>query len=150
MLMTFSSSVRARRLAVTVAAVGVLSFAAPATASADQVDDILNALPAGQITCEQAQRYWTDEADYNSKVTQANALALFDSRGPQIKAALARVDEAANRCGLKGGGAAATGNNAGTPTFEVQIPGVGGVKLPDLNQISMTLREDLLQFFPRS
>lgn len=113
--MTFLNTARARRLAITVAAVGAFSVASPAIASADPIDDVLNALPSGQISCSQAERYWTDEADYNSKVAQANALAIFDSRGPQIRAALARVDEAANRCGLKGGGANNTGgnNNAG-------------------------------------
>lgn len=102
---------RTRRLAMTVAAVGAFSLASPAIAAADPIDDVLNALPAGQITCAQAERYWTNEADYNNKVAQANTLAMFDSRGPQIRAALARVDEAANRCGLKGGGN--TGGNAG-------------------------------------
>ncbi len=83
----------------------------PAVANADVVDDALNALPAGQITCAQAERYWTNEADYNNKVAQANALAMFDSRGNEIRAALARVDEAANRCGLKGGNTGNTGGN---------------------------------------
>ena len=106
---------RTRRLAVTVAAVGAFSLASPAIAAADPIDDVLNALPAGQISCAQAERYWTNEADYNNKVAQANALAMFDSRGPQIRDALARVDEAANRCGLKGGGAH-TGGNAGGNT----------------------------------
>lgn len=105
---------RTRRLAMTVAAVGAFSLASPAIAAADPIDDVLNALPAGQISCAQAERYWTNEADYRNKVAQANTLAMFDSRGPQIRAALARVDEAANRCGLKGGGN--TGGNAGTTT----------------------------------
>lgn len=106
---------RTRRLAVTVAAVGAFSVASPAIAAADPIDDVLNALPAGQITCAQAERYWTNEADYRNKVAQANTLAMFDSRGPQIRAALARVDEAANRCGLKGGSNTG-GNNAPAPT----------------------------------
>lgn len=104
---------RTRRLAMTVAAVGAFSVASPAIAAADPIDDVLNALPAGQISCAQAERYWTTEADYRSKVNQANTLAMFDSRGPQIRDALARVDEAANRCGLKGGGANAGGNAGG-------------------------------------
>ena len=81
-------------------------IASPA-ASADVIDDALAALPSGQISCEQAQRYWTNEADYNNKVRQAQMVARFDSRGPQILDALGRVDEAATRCGLKGGGAPA-------------------------------------------
>ncbi len=113
--MSFLNTVRTRRIAVTAAAIGAFSLATPAAASADAIDDVLNAIPSGQISCAQAERYWTTEADYNSKVSQANTLALFDSRGPQIKAALARVDEAANRCGLKGG-AANTGGNAGGNT----------------------------------
>lgn len=113
--MSFLNTARTRRIAVTAAAIGAFSMASPAIASADPIDDALKAIPSGQISCAQAERYWTDEADYNSKVSQANALALFDRRGPQIKAALARVDEAANRCGLKGG-AANTGGNAGGNT----------------------------------
>lgn len=85
------------------------------TASADIVDDALAALPSGPISCEQAERYWTDEADYNNKVRQAQMVARFDPRGPQILAALARVDEAATRCGLKGGGAAPAQQQAPAP-----------------------------------
>ncbi|MCK2201625.1 hypothetical protein [Corynebacterium callunae] len=172
--MSIFNSAKSRSFALTATFVGAAALAAPATASADAIDDALNAIPAGQISCAQASKYWTTEADYNSKVSQANALALFDSRGPQIKAALARVDEAANRCGLKGGTTAtantgtttggttntgatgATGGNAGTtnntpapaaaapvasfapagtPSYTVQVPGVGGVQLPDLYQI---------------
>lgn len=87
------------------AAVASTLALAPA-AHADIVDDALASLPSGPISCEQAKRYWTNEADYNSKVRQAQTIARFDSRGPQIQAALARVDEAATRCGLKGGGGA--------------------------------------------
>lgn len=85
------------------------------TASADIVDDALAALPSGPISCEQAQRYWTDEADYYNKVAQAQMVARFDPRGPQILAALARIDEAATRCGLKGGGAAPAQQQAPAP-----------------------------------
>ncbi|MDO5513215.1 hypothetical protein [Corynebacterium sp.] len=81
---------------------GVLS---PATASADAVDDLLNRFPSGQISCEQARGYWTNESDYNNKRAQAQAVAAFHPRGGEIRAALGRVEEAANRCGLKGGGA---------------------------------------------
>ena len=152
------------------------------SAGADAVDDMLAKLPSGQISCSQASKYWTNESDYNNKVAQARTLAMFDSRGPQILNALSRVEEAANRCGLKGGtastgttgttgttqntgtnagttaapvasgnggGAAATGNGvvqafgpsfsiplpAGTPTFTVNVPGVGSFTLPDLVRI---------------
>ena len=60
-------------------------------------------MPSGPISCDQASRYWTNDADYQQKVRQARAVAAFDRRGPQILDALSRVDEAANRCGLKGG-----------------------------------------------
>lgn len=98
-----------------------MTFAAattPAIAHADQIDRALAALPAGAISCQQATKYWTNEADYNNKVAQANMLAMVDPRGPQIREALGRIDEAANRCGLKGGGAApapAPANNAPAP-----------------------------------
>lgn len=94
------------------AAVASTIALAPA-AQADMIDDALAKLPSGPISCDQAKRYWTNEADYNSKVRQAQTVARFDSRGPQILNALARVDEAANRCGLKGSGNAGGGNNAG-------------------------------------
>lgn len=79
-----------------------LGLVAPATAHADRVDDLLRAVPEGQISCEQASRYWTNEQDFNNKRAQALALATFDPRGPQIRSALARIDEAADRCGLRG------------------------------------------------
>ena len=96
----------ARTLALGAAVASTIALA-PA-AQADMIDDALAKLPSGPISCDQAKRYWTNEADYNSKVRQAQTVARFDSRGPQILNALARVDEAANRCGLKG-----SGNNAG-------------------------------------
>lgn len=71
-------------------------------ASADAIDDALAKLPAGQISCDQASRYWTNDADFNAKKRQAQTIAAFDRRGPQIQAALGRVEEAANRCGLRG------------------------------------------------
>ena len=67
------------------------------------IDRALAAVPAGQISCAQASKYWTTTADYNNKVAQARAVAAFDPRGGQILAALGRIDEAANRCGLKNG-----------------------------------------------
>lgn len=97
----FSS--RFKRVATSAAMAGLVITTGSAAAHADTVDRALAALPKGQISCEQAQKYWTNTADYNRKVAQARALATVDPRGPQILAALARVDEAANRCGLKGG-----------------------------------------------
>lgn len=174
--MSFLNSAKTKTVAFTATFVGAATLATPAIASADIIDNALAALPSGEISCSQAEKYWTTEADYNSKVAQANALAMFDSRGPQIQAALARVDEAANRCGLKGGTAAAQaeatapqGNTgaseaapaavapaatpavapvvslapAGTPAFTVEVPGVGGVQLPDLYQV---VQQFLAQF----
>ncbi|WP_111704123.1 hypothetical protein [Corynebacterium renale] len=109
-----------KRILLTAALAGGLALA-PATAHADVVDKALAALPAGPISCDQANRYWTNEADYNNKVAQANALAAFHPRGGEVRAALARVDEAANRCGLKGGNAA-PGAGAGAPAA---APGAG-------------------------
>ncbi|AKF26149.1 hypothetical protein YH66_00535 [[Brevibacterium] flavum] len=183
--MSFLNSAKTKTVAFTATFVGAATLATPAIASADIIDNALAALPSGEISCSQAEKYWTTEADYNSKVAQANALAMFDSRGPQIKAALARVDEAANRCGLKGGTVAAQGEAtapqaeatapqdntgtsqtapapaaptapaapaatpvvnlapAGSPTFTIEVPGVGGVQLPDLYQI---VQQFLAQF----
>lgn len=89
-----------RTLALTAALAGTVVLA-PA-AHADAIDDTLAKLPSGPISCEQAARYWTNDADYQQKVRQAQAIAAFDSRGPQILDALSRVDDAATRCGLKG------------------------------------------------
>ena len=83
----------------------------PAVANADIVDDALAAIPAGQISCEQAEAYWTSESEYNAIRSQAQAVAPFHPRGGEITDALNRVEEAANRCGLKGGGAQAPANN---------------------------------------
>lgn len=93
-----------RSLAMSTAIAGSL-IAAPVatqTAHADAIDDALAALPAGEISCAQAEKYWTNDADYNTKVRQARTIAAFDRRGPQILDALGRVESAANRCGLKG------------------------------------------------
>ena len=89
-----------RTLAMTATLAGTVALA-PA-ANADAIDDTLAKLPSGPISCDQASRYWTNDADYQQKVRQANAIAAFDRRGPQILDALGRVDEAATRCGLKG------------------------------------------------
>lgn len=89
-----------RTLALTAALAGTVVLA-PA-AYADAIDDTLAKLPSGPISCDQAARYWTNDADYQQKVREAQAIAAFDSRGPQILDALSRVDDAATRCGLKG------------------------------------------------
>ena len=88
----------------------------PAVANADIVDDALAAIPAGQISCEQAEAYWTTESEYNAIRGQAQAVAPFHPRGGEITDALNRVEEAANRCGLKGGGAQAPANNTPAPS----------------------------------
>ena len=90
-----------RTLAMTATLAGTVALAP--TAGADAIDDALAKMPSGPISCDQASRYWTNDADYQQKVRQARAVAAFDRRGPQILDALSRVDEAANRCGLKGG-----------------------------------------------
>lgn len=104
-----------RSLAMTAAVAGTLA-AAPAAAHADAIDDALAKLPAGEISCAQAEKYWTNDADYNAKVRQAQTIARFDSRGPQILDALARVENAANRCGLKG----TNGNSNAAPAQPAQ------------------------------
>lgn len=114
--MKFSS-----RIITSAALAGMVIAGAPAAANADAVDRALAALPKGQITCEQASKYWTNTADYNKKVQQARLLATVDPRGPQILAALGRVDEAANRCGLKGG-APRPGTNAPAPRPGTNAP----------------------------
>lgn len=90
-----------RTLAMTATLAGTVALAP--TAGADAIDDALAKMPSGPIPCDQASRYWTNDADYQQKVRQARAIAAVDRRGPQILDALSRVDEAANRCGLKGG-----------------------------------------------
>ncbi|WP_262347267.1 hypothetical protein [Corynebacterium aurimucosum] len=80
-----------------------IGLSAP-TASADMVDDYLAKVPAGQISCEQATKYYTNPSDYNSKKSQALTAANFHPRGGEIRDAIARADEAIARCGLNGGG----------------------------------------------
>ena len=94
------------------AAAVTVGLASPA-ASADMVDDYLAKVPAGQISCEQASKYYTNPSDYNSKKSQALAAANFHPRGGEIRDAIARADEAIARCGLNGGGNAAPANNGG-------------------------------------
>lgn len=139
---------KTKRFAASAALATVLCSTSPTVANADAVDRALNALPAGQISCQQARSYWTNTADYNNKVAQARALALVDPRGPRILAALARIDEAANRCGLKGGGAPAPTHNSapravqvipGAPVAQVvNVPAVGAVAVPDLFKMLQT------------
>ncbi|WP_308607418.1 hypothetical protein [uncultured Corynebacterium sp.] len=101
-----------------------IGLSAP-TASADMVDDYLAKVPAGQISCEQATKYYTNPSDYNSKKSQALTAANFHPRGGEIRDAVARADEAIARCGLNGGGdkTAPTnnnGNNQGAPAHDKQ------------------------------
>lgn len=129
-----------------------VTLASPLTAHADIVDDALAKLPSGPITCEQANQYWTTEADFNSKRSQALAAATFHPRGGEIRAAISRIDEAANRCGLRGGGAQAPSNQApaqqapvgqvitipvapGTPTVTIPVGGAATIVAPDVAKI---------------
>lgn len=134
-----------------------VTLASPLTAHADIVDDALAKLPSGPITCEQANQYWTTEADFNSKRSQALAVAPFHPRGGEIRAAIGRIDEAANRCGLRGGGAQAPSNQApsnqapaqqapvgqvitipvapGTPTVTIPVGGAATIVAPDVAKI---------------
>lgn len=93
------------------AAAVAVGLATPA-ASADMVDDYLAKVPAGQISCDQASKYYTNPSDYNSKKSQALAAATFHPRGGEIRDAIARADEAIARCGLGAGGN--NGGNANT------------------------------------
>ncbi|MDR7329849.1 hypothetical protein [Corynebacterium guangdongense] len=85
---------------LSIAAAAVVTMS-PTIAAADPIDDALAKLPAGEITCEQAESYWTTESEYEAIRAQAQIVATFHDRGDDIVAALARVDEAADRCGLK-------------------------------------------------
>ncbi|MFR9842188.1 hypothetical protein ACL1IP_12800 [Corynebacterium striatum] len=72
---------KVRKSALLTAATAItVSLATPA-ASADMVDDYLAKVPAGQISCDQASRYYTNASDYNSKKSQALAAANFHPRG---------------------------------------------------------------------
>lgn len=98
----------ARLLTPVILGTALLSLA-PVPASHAAVGAMLAQVPSGDISCDTAAAYWTSDADYQNKVAQAQALAAFDSRGNDILAALARVDAAAESCGLKGTvGSAAT------------------------------------------
>ena len=101
-----------------------IGLSAP-TASADMVDDYLAKVPSGQISCEQATKYYTNPSDYNSKKSQALAAANFHPRGGEIRDAVARADEAIARCGLNGGGGNAA-NNGGAPANNAAPANNGG------------------------
>ena len=104
---------RMRKKLVLCSVAAAIGLSAP-TASADMVDDYLAKVPAGQISCEQATKYYTNPSDYNSKKSQALTAANFHPRGGEIRDAVARADEAIARCGLNGGGGNAA-NNGGAP-----------------------------------
>lgn len=145
---------RMKKILVAVGAAAVLT---PAVASADPIDDALDRIPPGQISCEDAEAYWTTEEEYNSLRSQALAVAPFHPRGAEIRDALARVDEAATRCGLKGGGgtqaqapapAPAPGQPApapsnlinlgvspGMPYVDVPVADIATVRIPDALKI---------------
>ncbi|HCT3316202.1 TPA: hypothetical protein OTT42_001009 [Corynebacterium striatum] len=136
-----------RKSALLTAATAItVSLATPA-ASADMVDDYLAKVPAGQISCDQASRYYTNASDYNSKKSQALAAANFHPRGGEIRDAIARADEAIARCGLNGGSPApapkpapapanviSVGVVPGHPTVDVPV-GPQVFRIPDINKI---------------
>ncbi|HAT1144319.1 TPA: hypothetical protein JAJ60_000867 [Corynebacterium striatum] len=140
-----------RKSALLTAATAItVSLATPA-ASADMVDDYLAKVPAGQISCDQASRYYTNASDYNSKKSQALAAANFHPRGGEIRDAIARADEAIARCGLNGGSPApapkpapapanviSVGVVPGQPTVDVPV-GPQVFRIPDINKIIQDL-----------
>ncbi|KXB56175.1 hypothetical protein HMPREF0307_00325 [Corynebacterium sp. DNF00584] len=108
----------ARKAALFAATAGLTATLAAPAASADAIDNYLAKVPSGQISCEQAAKYYTNPTDYNNKKRQALAVATFDSRGPQIRNAISRADEAIARCNLANGGTQSnntTTNNTTTP-----------------------------------
>ncbi|WP_438802180.1 hypothetical protein [Corynebacterium striatum] len=147
--MSVMSFVRKSALLTAATAITV-SLATPA-ASADMVDDYLAKVPAGQISCDQASRYYTNASDYNSKKSQALAAASFHPRGGEIRDAIARADEAIARCGLNGGSPApapkpapapanviSVGVVPGQPTVDVPV-GPQVFRIPDINKIIQDL-----------
>ncbi|MGN5994074.1 hypothetical protein [Corynebacterium striatum] len=140
---------KVRKSALLTAATAItVSLATPA-ASADMVDDYLAKVPAGQISCDQASRYYTNASDYNSKKSQALAAAKFHPRGGEIRDAIARADEAIARCGLNGGAPApkpapapanviSVGVVPGQPTVDVPV-GPQIFRIPDINKIIQDL-----------
>lgn len=142
---------KVRKSALLTAATAItVSLATPA-ASADMVDNYLAKVPAGQISCDQASRYYTNASDYNSKKSQALAAAKFHPRGGEIRDAIARADEAIARCGLNGGAPApapkpapapanviSVGVVPGQPTVDVPV-GPQVFRIPDINKIIQDL-----------
>lgn len=144
---------KVRKSALLTAATAItVSLATPA-ASADMVDDYLAKVPVGQISCDQASRYYTNASDYNSKKSQALAAANFHPRGGEIRDAIARADEAIARCGLNGGAPApapapkpapapanviSVGVVPGQPTVDVPV-GPQVFRIPDINKIIQDL-----------
>lgn len=116
----FSTAAAAAALSVT--------LAAPA-AGADAVDDYLAKIPAGQISCDTASKYWTNASDYNSKKQQALLGASFHPRGAEIRDAVARMDEAIARCGLNG-----VDNTANKPAAKPQQAQPAPAPAPQQNQ----------------
>lgn len=90
------------KTSIVAGATALVASAFTPAASADIVDDYLAKMPSGQISCDQASKYWTSESDFQSKKRQALAAATVHPRGGEIRAAISRVEEAANRCGLRG------------------------------------------------
>lgn len=123
------------------------------------VDDLLAKVPAGQISCSQANQYWTNANDYNNKRSQALLAANFHPRGAEIRDAINRMDNAVDRCNLGGNNAGNSNNNPapaprpaapapapnnnvvsvgtipGQPTIDVQAFGQT-FRLPDLMRIA--------------
>lgn len=97
-----ATSRKTLKTSIVAGATALIASAFTPAASADAVDDMLAKMPSGPISCEQANKYWTSEADFQSKKKQALAVATFHPRGGEIRAAIGRIDEAANRCGLRG------------------------------------------------
>lgn len=116
-----------RRALLPAAIIAVTIGLAPLPAAHAAVGEMLNRLPAGEISCDQAAAHWTNDADYQARVAQAQTIAAIDPRGGQIVAVLGRVDAAAERCGLKGtvstGGVA--GDNSGEGSAGDTAPGAG-------------------------
>lgn len=103
-------------------AVGVATLLLAPTRADAAVAGMLSQLPSGDISCDTASAYWTNDADYQARVGQAQAIAALDPRGNEILAALGRVDAAAERCGLKG----TAGTGGGVP----DAPAGGGAAQP--------------------
>lgn len=162
---------------IAAAATLTATLASPAIASADIVDDMLAKMPSGQISCSQAKSQYTNPSDYASKKRQALAAANFHPRGGEIRGAIARMDEAINRCGLgnnsggNGGNTNNSGNNApgnhsnpapsgnqvipvlvqpGMPTVDVPVPNVATFRIPDAAKMAQDAFQDMTANIPGS